>query len=318
MKRKSVLVLALCLLCLLLVLSACGKTTETETETPVYKMDLTAWQGVYSEEIAHRGVLTLVATGEEEAAITVDWPGSAADTAVWEMRGSYDAETQSIVYTNGKLTEKTFDANGGETDQVVYTDGSGSFLLTYGKLVWTDAMGGAGDGSTFGFDMSLAEYIRSQHAKPQAQTPAPIEGTGTPTTPETSETPAEQPIAQPEPTPEVNAKDLPIIRKSPTDETVKVGGSAVFVAKYDNALWAVWHFVSPDGMIDLDYEQAADRFPTLEIVNGMYSRLTLNKIPLELNGWRVYCRYSNPKGYTDTGTALITVTDPNATAPAAP
>ena len=33
----------------------------------------------------------------------------------------------------------------------------------------------------------------------------------------------------------------------------------------------------------------------------------LKNSPLELNGWRVYCRYSNQVGYRDTETALLTV-----------
>ncbi len=316
MKRKSVLVLTACLLCLTLLLGACGKTSEADTN---YAMDLNAWQGVYSEETAHRGVLILLATGNESASISVDWPNSAAVSGHWEMSGKYDAETQSILYSDAVYTESTFNTDGTKADRVVYTDGSGSIKLTNGQLIWTDALGVAGDPSTFSFDMSLEEYLRHRGSDAQAsaqpqtqeqgQTPVVIPSNPTPA-------PADQPAAQqPSPPPAANAKDLPIIRKSPTDETVKVGGSAVFVAKYDNALWAVWHFVSPDGMVDLDYEQAAERFPTLEIVNGMYSRLTLKQIPLELNGWRVYCRYSNPKGYTDTGSALITVLDPNAASP---
>ena len=315
MKRKPVLVLTACLLCLVLLLGACGKNSEADTTA--YAMDLNAWQGVYSEVTAHRGVLILLATGNETASVTIDWPDSAAVTDHWEMSGRYDAETQSILYSDAVLTESTFNTDGTKAERVVYTDGTGSIKLTNGQLIWTDALGVAGDPSTFGFDMSLEEYIRHQskaQSQPQSQT-QPETPIVTPS--ESAPAPGEQPTAEqpaPSPTPTPN-KDLPIIRKSPTDETVKVGGSAVFVAKYDNALWAVWHFVSPDGMIDLDYEQAAERFPTLEIVNGMYSRMTLNNIPLELNGWRVYCRYSNPKGYTDTGSALITVNDPNAATP---
>ena len=64
--------------------------------------------------------------------------------------------------------------------------------------------------------------------------------------------------------------------------------------------------ISPDGR-DITYEEAQEEFPTVEIYNGMYSNFLLKNIPLELNGWRVYCRYSNQVGYRDTETALLTV-----------
>ena len=125
--------------------------------------------------------------------------------------------------------------------------------------------------------------------------PAP---SGTPT-PTVAPAPTAAPTATPSP--------LPEITKSPTDETVKEGGSCLFIAKYRNATWAVWHFVSPDGQTDMTYEAAAKNFPTLEIINGMYSNMTLKNIPAALNGWRVYCRYTNDAGSADTKTALITV-----------
>ena len=86
---------------------------------------------------------------------------------------------------------------------------------------------------------------------------------------------------------EANASNLPIITKSPTGETVDIGGEAIFVAKYENALWAAWHFVSPDGNTDLTYDKAKEKFPDLWIVDGMYSIMTLRNIPAELNGWKV-------------------------------
>ena len=48
-------------------------------------------------------------------------------------------------------------------------------------------------------------------------------------------------------------------------------------------------------------------FPTMKILNGMYSTMKLENIPLEANGWKVYCRYTNNAGSADTASALITV-----------
>ncbi len=130
-------------------------------------------------------------------------------------------------------------------------------------------------------------------------TPVPV------VTPDPVVTPVPAPAPSPTPTPA--GSDLPIITKSPTDETVTEGGSAMFVARYENAIWAVWHFVSPDKQTDMTYEAAQTRWPNMEIVNGMYSTMTLRNIPLDLNGWTVYCRYTNNFGSTDTKSALITV-----------
>ena len=101
----------------------------------------------------------------------------------------------------------------------------------------------------------------------------------------------------------------PVVTKSPTDETVKVGESAYFVAKYNNANLARWHFVSPDGATDVQYDEAGKLFPGVQIVHGEYSTMQLKNITKDLDGWKVYCRYSNKVGYTDTEMATITVTD---------
>ena len=107
----------------------------------------------------------------------------------------------------------------------------------------------------------------------------------------------------------VDASKLPKVTKSPTGETVSAGGSAWFIAKYQNAIWAVWHFVSPDGTIDWEYnsKDLAAKFPTLTIKNGDRSDLRLENIPADFNGWKVYCTYSNNLGAVNTNSATVTV-----------
>ena len=99
----------------------------------------------------------------------------------------------------------------------------------------------------------------------------------------------------------------PKVTKSPTGESVSVGGSCLFVAKHEDAIWAEWHFVSPDGTQDLLYTDAANAFPALQIINGSGSTLQLKNIPAGLSGWKVYCRFSNNFGATNTGLAQINV-----------
>ena len=99
----------------------------------------------------------------------------------------------------------------------------------------------------------------------------------------------------------------PKVTKSPTNETVLPGGSAYFVAKHEGALWAVWHFVSPDGNRDLVYSDAANEFTSMQIIGGDQGTLQLKNIPAEFNGWKVYCSYRNNIGTTNTSSATVTV-----------
>ena len=114
------------------------------------------------------------------------------------------------------------------------------------------------------------------------------------------------PFQMPAPTPTpARSNGLPVVTKNPTDEIVEAGGSCWFVAKYDNAKWAVWHFVSPNGT-DYPYDQINTVFPFLAVTKGYASTTQLKNIPAEMNGWRVYCRFSNDYGSTDTSYATIT------------
>ena len=99
----------------------------------------------------------------------------------------------------------------------------------------------------------------------------------------------------------------PVITKNPTDEWVNEYGRCQFVSRYENAILAEWHFVSPDGRRDITYLQAEQEFPSLRVIMGNTKDMTLDNIPYSLNGWRVYCRFSNYYGFTNTATALLTV-----------
>ena len=152
-----------------------------------------------------------------------------------------------------------------------------------------------------------------------APTPVPtIAPTPVPTPiPTPVPTPAPTPVPTPVPTPAPTPvpASLPVITKNPTDETVKVNGKCQFVTRYENAKWAEWHFVSPDGSRDIDYALAEKEFPTMKILNGYTKDLTLDSIPAAANGWRVYCRFSNDAGSVKSGSALITVVSDQPVAP---
>ena len=157
-------------------------------------------------------------------------------------------------------------------------------------------------------EYSLATDAPALTAAPDAAPTAAPERTPAPT-PEPTPTPT--PAATRAPAPAATlapvSPNAPVIKKNPTGETVNAGGKCQFVTRYENAKWAVWHFVSPDGTRDIDYLEAGKEFPTLKIINGYGKDMTLDKIPAELNGWKVYCRFSNDSASADTTAALITV-----------
>ena len=84
-------------------------------------------------------------------------------------------------------------------------------------------------------------------------------------------TPTPMPTSTPTPTPtpaptSVSSK-VPVVTKNPRDEVVAAGGSCVFHAMQDaTADFAVWHFVSPDALQDIDYITAEKTFPGLVIL----------------------------------------------------
>jgi len=112
--------------------------------------------------------------------------------------------------------------------------------------------------------------------------------------------------------------NLPVVKKDPTGETVNVGGKAQFVTRYENAKIAEWHFISPDGTRDITYLDAQKEFPALKVINGYTKDLTLDNIPGALNGWKVYCHFTNDYGFTNSGAALITVNGQGAAKAATP
>lgn len=125
------------------------------------------------------------------------------------------------------------------------------------------------------------------------------------------------PTPVPEATPGADAK-LPKVTKSPTDENVVAGDSCWFVAKYEDAVWAVWHFVSPDGKTDLAYDKINTQFPDLVVVEGFASTTRLKNIPKEMDGWKVYCRFGNNYGSVNTEMATIRIKEGPAPTPKLP
>ena len=136
-------------------------------------------------------------------------------------------------------------------------------------------------------------------------------------TPMPTAIPTPVPTATPSPTPEPTKApvstptpvqiSLPKISKEPADETVTANSSCTFIAQCDNATLAEWHFISPDGSLDVSYSVVQNQFPALKITGGNTKELKLEGVSELFNGVKVYCKFSNEAGSVNTTSAQITV-----------
>ena len=248
MKKRFLYLAVLCLVCSLL-LSACslpfplpflnkdGADIASDTDTTVAvqntvnMMDL---EGVYSEQLAHRGTLRLTAKDSQTAAITIDWPGSATESAHWEMTGTYDPQKQAIVYNDAVMMEQTKSETGAQSNRLVSSSGTGRFTISGKNLAWTDDLAYIGsDPSTFTYSMSLGDDMNQSGSSLVMGTPSvsSTPGSSTAAVPVATATPAPvtqiaatpAPSVAPPPRPDL----LPALRLSPKTRRMKRFRSAV-------------------------------------------------------------------------------------------
>ena len=116
--------------------------------------------------------------------------------------------------------------------------------------------------------------------------------------------------AQPQtPTPSPSpAGNLVTITKSPTSETVPVGGSAKFIAYAENFTSMVWITVSPDKQTSYEIGEAPRHFDGLTVEGQGTSALYLSNIPASMDGWRIQAYFNGNGGPAYTAGAYLTVT----------
>lgn len=125
--------------------------------------------------------------------------------------------------------------------------------------------------------------------------------------PTATPTPTPEPTKVPVSTPMLVQIPLPKISKEPADEMVTANGSCTFAAQCDNAALAEWHFISPDGSLDVGYSVVQSQFPALKITGGNTKELKMEGVPELFNGVKVYCKFSNEAGSVNTSFAQIKV-----------
>ena len=105
------------------------------------------------------------------------------------------------------------------------------------------------------------------------------------------------------------------ITKHPTSENITAAGTAIFIAKADNAQQTQWRLVSPDGITVIEAASAASRFPGLSVTGADGERLTLKNVPLEMNGWSAMCVFAGAGKMTQTNAARLSVSKEAAPSP---
>ena len=128
--------------------------TETADFVAVFEDD-PGWQnpvmnfiGEYQCDRAHALVEPF---DKEEAWITIDWGGSANETAHWDILGRLDTDTLTIEYSNCTKSIITYDENGEiESLEPEYEDGSGTIVFgDDGTFTWHENQSESGDDMVF-------------------------------------------------------------------------------------------------------------------------------------------------------------------------
>ena len=112
------------------------KSTESFSEEVSLDVTPEEYVGVWAEEIAGRGVITITQSENGTYDINISWGNSAFEVSEWNMAAKY--ENGIITYTGCTKTDKTYQDENKFTEETVYTDGSGTFWLEDGMLIWED------------------------------------------------------------------------------------------------------------------------------------------------------------------------------------
>ncbi len=105
----------------------------------------------------------------------------------------------------------------------------------------------------------------------------------------------------------VKATSKPVVTKHPGDETVKEKGSCSFIARADGTETYSWHFVSPKGK-EYSVSETKKTFTALKVSGSSTEKIKLSSIPVKMDGWKIYCTFTNSAGSTKSDKAILHVT----------
>lgn len=146
MKKKLSVLIAV--VTSVLVLAACGGKQETaggseakdavQETTETAKVEIPDLSGAWDDEVSKRASMDVTRNADGSYSFLVHWGGSATETAIWEISGTFDETTGTLTYEDGKYSIHTFDDQENETISGEETT-KGSFTLENGKLRWKDS-----------------------------------------------------------------------------------------------------------------------------------------------------------------------------------
>ena len=97
------------------------------------------------------------------------------------------------------------------------------------------------------------------------------------------------------------------ITKNPTDEVRLAGGIAYFTSDATGYSKLTWNFESPDKKA-VTVEEFKTRFPYAVVEGENTTTLTVKNVGADMNGWAVYCTFSNGETEVNTTLAFFYVT----------
>jgi len=99
---------------------------------------------------------------------------------------------------------------------------------------------------------------------------------------------------------------VPVVTMQPVNETVMEGGEATFTSTANYDTGRQWILVSPDGAT-YDPSALSNIFPDLQFAGTDQDSITLTNVPLEMDGYRIFCRFTSV-GTADSNMATLYVT----------
>ncbi len=94
--------------------------------------------GSWQDEVSQRACMDAVKNSDGSYDIKVSWGGSAFETSIWEIHGTYDSASGMIAYEDGAYSVHTYDEDGNETISGEELT-KGAFMKEGDKLRWQDS-----------------------------------------------------------------------------------------------------------------------------------------------------------------------------------
>ncbi len=114
------------------------------------------------------------------------------------------------------------------------------------------------------------------------------------------------------------AATRPVISAQPETQTVNAGGTVTYKIKARGFSAITWYFVDPATGQEITARHITEKFKDLKVKNPNGSNLILKKVPLEMDGWSLYCHLVGNGYKVDSDTVMILVTEPAPAATATP